>query len=328
MFERSLALAFAALLAAFACARPAPPASEAAPNRAPAEAPADLGDAGLALALVDALNDGRLADAAAAFAPDAEWTVPADPGLTVRGRDALMARWRTERAAFPDLRLAVRRVLDGDGVVVLQTVARGTHQGPYLGRPATHRPVGYELLHVLTFARGHVQRVATYGHPRAVEAQIDASGPATALPEWPDAPEVVAGRGRADHLASVVALYQGMEDGDPDVIDALCAPSVVGLDRADGTRIEGAAQTKRWLTALHQTFGPLDLDTGELVAIGPYVVAPFVVTGRHGAALGELAPSGRPVAFHGADVVRFGPGGITHVEAYIDRAQLTRQLAP
>lgn len=61
----------------------------------------------------------------------------ASPETDARGIDGYRDYHRALRAAFPDLRYTIEdQVAEGDKVVTRWT-ARGTHQGPYAGIPAT-----------------------------------------------------------------------------------------------------------------------------------------------------------------------------------------------
>jgi steroid delta-isomerase-like uncharacterized protein len=55
------------------------------------------------------------------------------------------------RAAFPDLRMEAEDVLvDGDKVVV-RARATGTHQGEFMGMPATGKSVDIQLIDIIRF---------------------------------------------------------------------------------------------------------------------------------------------------------------------------------
>jgi steroid delta-isomerase-like uncharacterized protein len=57
------------------------------------------------------------------------------------GREAFRAQWRQWRAAFPDLHFAIEDIVaEGDKVVTRWTLT-GTHQGEFMGIPATGRSI-------------------------------------------------------------------------------------------------------------------------------------------------------------------------------------------
>lgn len=63
------------------------------------------------------------------------------PGEELRGRDGLAALVTGYRAAFPDLRIEVDRLLVADDATVLEFTLTGTHRGELLGISATGRRV-------------------------------------------------------------------------------------------------------------------------------------------------------------------------------------------
>lgn len=71
-------------------------------------------------------------------------------------RDGVKALFAGLRSAFPDLRVAIReQVAEGEKVVTRKTFT-GTHEGPFLGIPATGRQVGFEAIDILTFRDGRI----------------------------------------------------------------------------------------------------------------------------------------------------------------------------
>lgn len=69
------------------------------------------------------------------------------------GVKAFFAYWTQ---AFPDLTCTVYdRIAEGDRVVDFFTL-EGTHQGEFLGIPATGRRVKYNGMHIFSFANGQI----------------------------------------------------------------------------------------------------------------------------------------------------------------------------
>jgi steroid delta-isomerase-like uncharacterized protein len=85
-------------------------------------------------------SEGNLAVADEIIGP--EWAIhnPAAPE-PARGPEGARRVVALFRSAFPDLRFTIEeQVADGDKVLNRVT-ARGTHQGPFMGLPATGNPV-------------------------------------------------------------------------------------------------------------------------------------------------------------------------------------------
>ena len=69
-------------------------------------------------------------------------------------RDGVRALFAALHAAFPDLQITIHEQLaEGDKVMTRKTFA-GTHQGEFLGVPATGRPVQFDVIDILRVANG------------------------------------------------------------------------------------------------------------------------------------------------------------------------------
>ena len=72
------------------------------------------------------------------------------PGLE-RSKEGVKQMFRMYRAAFPDLRLEAEDVLVSGDKVVARARATGTHQGEFLGMPATGKRVDVQLIDIIRF---------------------------------------------------------------------------------------------------------------------------------------------------------------------------------
>ena len=72
------------------------------------------------------------------------------PGLE-RSKEGVKQMFRMYRAAFPDLRLHAEDVLVSGDKVVARARATGTHQGDFMGMPATGRRVDIQLIDIIRF---------------------------------------------------------------------------------------------------------------------------------------------------------------------------------
>lgn len=72
------------------------------------------------------------------------------------GRDALKGFVAAFRAAFPDMQYDLHQIIaEGDTVASRDTV-RATHQGEFMGIPATGKPVAVSAMHFLRFEGGKI----------------------------------------------------------------------------------------------------------------------------------------------------------------------------
>jgi len=72
------------------------------------------------------------------------------PGLAPT-KEGVKAFFRMYIAAFPDLRMDAEDVLASGDKVVARVRATGTHQGEFMGIPATGKGVGVQLIDILRF---------------------------------------------------------------------------------------------------------------------------------------------------------------------------------
>lgn len=72
------------------------------------------------------------------------------PGLEP-SKEGVKQLFRMYRAAFPDLRLEAEDVLVSGDKVVARARATGTHQGEFMGMPATGKRVDVQLIDITRF---------------------------------------------------------------------------------------------------------------------------------------------------------------------------------
>ncbi len=88
------------------------------------------------------------------FHPDALIRTPVPIDLT--GAAIVKEVFARLRRAFPDLHVAIEDLIAEGDKVVSRNVVTGTHQGDYLGLPATGRSVTYNEIFILRFVDGKV----------------------------------------------------------------------------------------------------------------------------------------------------------------------------
>jgi steroid delta-isomerase-like uncharacterized protein len=70
------------------------------------------------------------------------------PGLAPT-KEGVMAFFRANRAAFPDMRMDAQDVFASGDKVTARVRLTGTHQGPFMGMPATGRQVDIQLIDIM-----------------------------------------------------------------------------------------------------------------------------------------------------------------------------------
>jgi len=72
------------------------------------------------------------------------------PGLAPT-KDGVLEFFRMYLAAFPDLRMEPQDVLPSGDRVAIRVRATGTHQGDFMGMPATGRKIDLQLIDITRF---------------------------------------------------------------------------------------------------------------------------------------------------------------------------------
>lgn len=72
------------------------------------------------------------------------------PGLAPT-KEGVQAFFRMYIGAFPDMRMEPEDVLVSGGKVVARSRATGTHQGEFMGMPATGKRIDVQLIDILRF---------------------------------------------------------------------------------------------------------------------------------------------------------------------------------
>jgi steroid delta-isomerase-like uncharacterized protein len=114
----------------------------------------------IALRWGEVWHQGTLDALDALFAPD--FVDHALSGEGTPGLDALKAHCRLFKGAFPDLMFAYQHLIAEGEYVVLHWIASGTHQGEYLGHPATGRRVAFSGNTIFRVVNGKLTDRWTY----------------------------------------------------------------------------------------------------------------------------------------------------------------------
>lgn len=102
--------------------------------------------------LEDGFGRGDLSTVDAAVSPDC---VEHQPGIGP-GLDGLKGAIQMLHLAFPDLQVRVEDLVVSGDTVWGRMRATGTHQGPFMGRPATGRPMAIDIIDICRFADGKI----------------------------------------------------------------------------------------------------------------------------------------------------------------------------
>lgn len=89
---------------------------------------------------------------------DAKWldipSAPGQPAGPQGARDALVGL----TTAFPDLRVTIAEILQDGNKVVVRSMITGTHNGNFLGIPASQRKLSIQAVDIHEFKDGRIVR--------------------------------------------------------------------------------------------------------------------------------------------------------------------------
>jgi steroid delta-isomerase-like uncharacterized protein len=83
-------------------------------------------------------------------------------GEPIHGREGARKYFEALMAAFPDLNFHIEQYIASDDHVVIRALITATHEGPYLGIPATFKVGAWRACIVLQIVDGEVFRSRTY----------------------------------------------------------------------------------------------------------------------------------------------------------------------
>lgn len=96
---------------------------------------------------LDAIDEFYTPDFVHHFLPD---------GSETRGIESLREHVRAHRAAFPDWREDIKRVVAEGDLVVIHFVSTGTNQGQWIGKPPTGRRVRLNEMSIFRIEEGRI----------------------------------------------------------------------------------------------------------------------------------------------------------------------------
>ncbi len=89
--------------------------------------------------------------------PDVVFHAPVATGAT--GAQALKQVWPVLLRAFPDLHVTVEDLIEAGDKVVCRNTVTGTHQGEYMGLPATGKSITYHEIFICRLVNGRIAEI-------------------------------------------------------------------------------------------------------------------------------------------------------------------------
>ena len=113
---------------------------------------------------------------------------------------------------------------------------------------------------------------------------------------------------------------------DPSILDELAAPDIRVYYPILPEPIQGAGAFKEVLAGFHAAFPDREMEIGDIVAEGDFVVAPWTINGTHLGELMGIPPSGKRVTWGGITIYRIQNGKVVDERGEEDGLGLLRQI--
>jgi predicted ester cyclase len=283
------------------------------------------------LAAVQALTEATQArDAgkmAARYAPDAELTVVPAAG-TLRGRDRIAADWAPYFEAFPDFRIAVKRVwLTGD-VAIVDWISVGTNTGNFLGIKATGRRAGQSSLGILWFdGQGLIAREHLYEDGGVLLAQLSGQ-PAPPPPTLPEKAEVHYAGSPADAASlSFGKVYMDAiaRKDTTKILSLLTDDFEMDLAMAPAPE-RGKEAAQRGLERFTTAFPDARFSIANAWGVREFAIFEYALQGTQDGPLGPIPPTHKKVDWHWVRILEVRGDKIARAWGYSNSIELLGEI--
>jgi steroid delta-isomerase-like uncharacterized protein len=266
------------------------------------------------------------ADAVIAEITPAGWTEEHGP---VAARKSLAPYF----TAFPDVRLAVTRVLQRGDLLILEWVSDGTNKGSLGGAPPTGKRAGIQGVSLLWFdKKGLIKRAENVFDEITLAQQVGlAPGQARAIPAWPTAPatwiEAQSPAEQKKMIAAAKATWPATwSKHDRKAYDAVITDDAVHVELAGPAEYKGRAANLGEFDTYAKALPDMHVDIEDAWAFGDVVVLKFVFKGTMKGAIGPFPPTNKPVVIHGVDVDQLRDGKMARGVTYSNAVELLTHL--
>jgi steroid delta-isomerase-like uncharacterized protein len=263
----------------------------------------------LVLRHMELWDTGNLAIADEIFATDYINHDPTLPDVTdIEGLKGFVV---VSRIAFPDFHhTSEDMVAEGDKVARRVTIT-ATHQGEFMGIPATGRQVTWTGIIISRIADGKIVEEWWNYDALALMQQLGMMPPTRETYTWGVPLEVTGDPGDPETNKAIVQrmIDEVMNQQNLAVIDELFASDYLMHDPAWPMEVKGPEGFKQWAGAMFEPyFSDSHIAAEDIFAEGDKVVVRWTWSGTHTGEFMGIPPTGRPIAITGTSIHRFADG--------------------
>ncbi len=261
------------------------------------------------------------------------------------GPEALMASMQAVLDGFPDVHYTVDRVLTDAPYAVVLWSATGTHDGEFLGVPASGNRAEWSGIRVVRIECGRIAatwaeldqvgRLQQIGGSDAtpVPAAGNELAPASPIPAAPGAtPSACPPSGRSLVEAAVRDWWEfGWNGGNPAGLNPILSDGLIH-HWATGPDTVGFVPLATTINGWRRAMPDLEVTHGDIIVDGDWAAATWTASGTDTGGFSGGAGTGNRATWTGINVFLLSCGLITEVWSEMDvlslRAQLSATAAP
>jgi steroid delta-isomerase-like uncharacterized protein len=279
-------------------------------------------------AIAESINKHDAKLFAMQYAPDTTVKIPGLPDI--KGRDALEKMTKDDFAGVPDAKIAFGRVFAKGNVQVAEWTYIGTNGGPWMGKPATNRPVGVKGVSVVTLNdEGLVKEEHRYFDMMTSQSQLDAKAKAGSFRPVPALPTAIESHAAKDDDAAMKTmngLYTAFESHK--VADML--PFVTDDTTYDDFSVPAQVKGKKAITDVvtgYNTAFPDFKQTHDMqMTSDGFAITEGVLTGTQKGAMGPIKATNKPVTIHFVDIWQIKDSKVVAGWTYVNSLEVLTEV--
>jgi steroid delta-isomerase-like uncharacterized protein len=280
-------------------------------------------------ARAEAFNSHDAAKAALTYAATAvvkAWGIP-----DVVGREAITNDYKQIYAGYPDIKLGFSRVWQNGNVEVAEWTVTGTNGGPWQGKPATSRPVGFKGASVYTFGEdGLIKEERRYYDMTTIQNQLDPKAKAgTFRPvetTIPTSTETHVAKDDPGLLESANKAYAAFDNHKLDDVLAFCTDDYWNDDVTQPANVKGKKAVKDLFNGFLAAMPDMHFTNTQRFASDGYVFWEGTINGTQKGPMGPIKATNKPVTMHFIDIHQFKDGKFVSTVSYANNLEVLEEI--
>jgi steroid delta-isomerase-like uncharacterized protein len=261
---------------------------------------------------------------ASAYAPDTLVKVPGMPD--VKGRETLEKMSKDDFAGVPDAKFGFGRVFAKGNVMVSEWTYIGTNSGPWMGKPATNRPVGVKGVSVVTLNdEGLIKEERRYFDMTTSQMQLDPKAKAGSfrpVPTVPTAIEMHVAKDDDATMKTMNGLYTAFESHKAADMMPFVTDDATYDDFSTPAQIKGKKPITDVVNGYNTAFPDFKQTHDVQMTADGFGITEGVLTGTHKGALGPIKASNKPVTVHFVDIWQIKDSKVVAGWTYVNSLEL------